>query len=229
MLSLEHILYMLVVVIVIIIFHILIKRKRIDFDNFLKYAAIVSVSLDPIYWIWEYNTFGHLRYESTLPLYICSLFWMLLVIVAFSKKQGAMYRTALSSLVTIVAFGAVLGLVLNAHIGVNNFWHFRVQYSLLYHSVMVTVIALIWSTGYYKVQAIDKKLFFIPMLILMLPAFIVDKVYAYNYCYFNGGEGAVLVFFDKLLGRTLFVITFYTLLFAFAYLILSLAQKFKNK
>ncbi len=227
MFSLEHLLYMLIIMILIIVLHILIKKWNLDFNNFLKYAALISVTLDPIYWLWEYNTYGFLNYKTTLPLYICSMFWMLLPIVAFSKKQGIVYRATLSSLSTIVAFGAILGFVLNTHIDNYYFWHFKVQFSLFYHAFMICVIFLIWSTGYYQVKKQDKRLFFMPMLILMIPAFVVDKLYSYNYCYFNGGDGAILTYFCDLLGLPLFVIGFYALLFSSAYLLLSLVLRWQ--
>ncbi len=229
MLGLKHILYMITVIIIIVIFHITIKKGKINFDKFLKFSAIISLMLDPIYWIWEYITFGHLRLDTTLPLYICSMFWMLFLIVAFSRKKGKMYRTALSSLLTVVAFGAILGFVLNTHISRLPFWHFRVQFSLFYHAFMLCIIALLWSTGYYKVQKNDIKYFFIPMLILMIPAFIVDKIYGYNYCYFNGGDGIVLEYFCQLLGLPIFVLAFYTLLYICSYSVLIIAKKIQVK
>lgn len=229
MLGIEHITYMGVILIITIILHKLIKRNNIDFDKYLKYTAVISLFLDPIYWVWEYFTYGYFSFDTTLPLYICSLFWMVYPIVAFSKKRGNLYRSALSSLLTIVFFGAILGMVFNTHIGNYGFWHFRVQMSLFYHSLMMISITLIWTSGYYKFESRDRYLFPIPLLLLMIPSYIVDSLYGYDYCYFNGGKGTVLQYFSDFLGIPLFVIVFYTILFTIAFGILSAARRVQSK
>ncbi len=217
-----------IILIVTIILHNLIKKKKINFEAYLKYTALVSLCLDPIYWVWEYNTYGYFSFDTTLPLYICSLFWMVYPIVAFSKKREVLYRSALSSLLTIVYFGAILGLVFNTHIGNYDFWHFRVQMSLFYHALMMISITLIWSTGYYRFEGRDRYLFPIPLLLLMIPSSIVDYLYGYDYCYFNGAKGTTLQIFSDFLGVPLFILGFYIVLFSISYAILSLARKLQS-
>ncbi len=229
MLGFYHIIYILLTIAVGVILHIGIINKKINFDKLLKYAAYIALILDPLYWVWEYYNFGYLDLKITLPLYICSLFWYLTPIVAFSKKRGYLYRACISCLCTIVLYGAILGLVLNSHLNNYPFTHFIVQRSLFYHSLMLVVIGLIWSTGYYKVEKKDRFLSFIPLLIIMLPSYIVDKLYGYDYCYFNGGGGTTLDYFSDAMGIPLFVIFIYSLLFSITYLVLSFAYKWQKK
>lgn len=225
MLGLNHIIYISVVFFVTVLFHFLIKRGKINFDRFLKLTAVIALCMDPLYWTWEYADFGKFNFATTLPLYMCSLFWFLLPVVAFSKKRGILYRTSLSCLVTVVYYGAMMGLFFNYHVSQHPFTHFVVQRSLFYHFLMFLVITLMWSTGYYRVQKCDKFLFPIPLLILMLPAFYVDCLYGYDYCYFNGGKGSLFEYFSDALGIPLFVVSLYGLIFLSIYITLSAVQK----
>ncbi len=231
MLGFKHIIYILITFSITILLDILIKKGKINFDKFLKISAVITLTLDPMYWIWEYVNFNKFNFETTLPLYICSLFWMLLPIVAFSKKKGLIYKISLVSLSTIVFYGGILGLVLNSHLNNYPFSHFIVQRSLFYHAMMMWVSILIWRTSYYQVEKNDKFLFPIPLLILMIPAYILDKKYGYDYCYFNGGPDSILKYLSDNLGVPLFLIVLYGLLFTTIYLILDLLYKkrIKNK
>lgn len=223
-----HIAYMALVVFIIIVLHKSIAKEKIKMDLFLKISALVTLTLDPLYWWWEVDTYGQFNWATTMPLYICSLFWILMPIVAFSKKKGALYRASLSCVATVGLYGGIFGMVLNHHINNYGFIHFVSQRSLLYHAIMLTTIVLMWSTGYYRPQRVDRYLFILPLLSLLVPAFVVDKVYGFNYCYFNGGEGGVLTFFSDKLGIPLFVVTFYGLKILIIFVVLTLLTRRKT-
>ncbi len=229
MLGIAHNVYMVILVFIIMWLHRCVKRGKIDFNKFLKYAFSIIILLDPIYWVWEKYTYGYLDYANTLPLYICSLFPMLIPIVAFSKKRGLIYRTAISCIATICYYGGFFGLIFNYHLEDFPFFHFRPQLSLFYHGIMFVTITLIWSTGYYKPRKVDRFLFMIPLLLLMIPSYIVDMKYGYNYCYFNGGRGGVLEYFSDMLGIPLFLIVLYSLLFWLIFIALTVVQKIESK
>lgn len=229
MLGFKHIAYMVFVLIVTITFHILVKKKRIDFEKMLKACAIIALTLDPLYWVWEYRQFGTFRYETTLPLYICSLFWMLLPVIAFSKKKANLYRASVSCLTTVVYYGGIMGLIFNYHVSNHPFFGFVVQRSLFYHFLMFMIVTLMWSTGYYRVQKRDTYLFFVPLLVLMIPAFVVDRIYGSDYCYFNGGKGSVFEYFSDALGIPLFVILLYGLMFLSIHFVLKALYKKHSK
>lgn len=225
MLGFKHIVYMGLVLLVTAVLHVLIKKRRIDFENMLKVCALIAVTLDPLYWFWEHRHFGTFRYETTLPLYICSLFWILIPIIAFSKKKGNLYRASLSCVTTVVYYGGIMGLIFNYHVSNHPFFGFVVQRSLFYHFLMFMIVTLMWSTGYYRVQKKDTYLFFVPLLVLMLPAFAVDWIYGYDYCYFNGGKGTVFEYFSKMLGTPLFVVLLYGLMFLSIHFVLKALHK----
>ncbi len=229
MLGIKHIIYMFFVLVITFVLHKMVKSNKINFDKFLKVSAIIAVCLDPLYWVWEYIQFGYLDAKITLPLYICSLFWYLTPIIAFSKKRGIIYRMALSCLSTVVYFGAILGMVLNNHLNNYSFWHFIPQRSLFYHALMFWVITIIWSSGYYKVGKKDNVYFMAPLFALLVPAYIVDKMYGYDYCYFNGGSGTAMDFFIDKLGMPLFLTVLYGGICLICYTVLSLIHKKQKK
>ncbi len=229
MFGIGHSTYMILTLILTYIFHVGIKKEKINFDKMLKIMAIIAVILDPIYWVWQYRHNGFVDTEVSLPLYACSLFVFLLPIIAFSKKKATLYRASLSCITTIVYYGAILGLLLNYHLNEVPFFHFIVQHSLFYHSLMFVSITLMWSTGYYKVKKSDRRLFYIPLLILMIPAYIVDKIYSYDYLYFNGGEQSYMGYFSQNMGMPLFLLVLYGGIFLSLYFFLTVVFKFQNR
>ena len=85
--------------------YILCKTHYIEkLTKYYKVLSILTMLFDPIYWIWEYKTFGRLDFATTLPIYICSLFWILFPIVAFSKNKF-IKRSTTACLCTICLVG----------------------------------------------------------------------------------------------------------------------------
>lgn len=221
MLQFEHILYMVGVIVLTFMLNRLIRRQLLSLEKLLLILTPIVLLLDPLYWIYELLTYHRFRWETTLPLYICSLFWMLLPIVTYAKKKRFLYDMALSCLSTICYFGGVLGMVFNVHLNHHPFFHFVSQRSLLYHALMIILITLFWSTGYYQPKPRDPFLFFIPLLLLMVPAFVLNRFFQYDYCYFAGGQGTPFEFFSSALGIPLFMLVLYGLIITVIHRILN--------
>ncbi len=165
------------------------NTPREKIKKLLKILCIIVLTLDPIYWIWEIANFGVMDVSTTLPLYMCSLFEILLPFVAFSKKEGVLWRSSVSSICSVIMIFGFCGFVFNTHLNNYPFYTFIPLRSLLFHFLMVLVPCIMWSSGYYKRESRDIWLGFIPVLALVAVAAVVDKTYGFDYCYLNGGKG----------------------------------------
>ena len=214
MFSQEHILFMLIEFMVVAALcywlHALPKEK---IKKLLACTALVVLCFDPAYWLWEYRFFGAFRWETTLPLYFCSLFWLLMPIAAFSKKQGFMWRSALSCICTLCLVAGVFGTVFNVHLNAYPFWSFVPLRSLLYHFFMIAVPAVLWTSRYYQPQPRDLILFFVPVAVLFLPCAVLDGLFGWDYCYLNGGIGTPLELISRGLPRPVFALILYVFLY----------------
>jgi hypothetical protein len=133
--------------------------------------------------------YGRLRLETTLPLYFCSLFWLLMPIVAFAKKESYIHRASVACASTFCFACGILGMVFNVYLNHYPFISFVPLRSMAYHFMMVLVPYVMWTSGYYRPERKDRYLFFVPVLAITFPASIVDKLFGWDYCYFNGGRG----------------------------------------
>lgn len=181
-------------------------------DSIMKGIAIVILFFDPAYWIWEYQTFGQFRMESTLPLYLCSLFWMLMPIAAFSKK-GFLKQMSLATIGTVCLISGIMGFVFNYHIDVYPIISFVGIRTLLYHYLMIFVGVLIWVSHYYVVQPGDQVKAFIPVWILLIPGLILNFMYGYDYGYTAGGKGTPFTILSDILPIPIFLVVLYCLFF----------------
>lgn len=210
MFSYEHIFFMIIEVIAI--GGICLKVRNIEHNvisTFCKRITFLIIMFDPIYWIWEIIQYGNLRWETTLPLYLCSLFWILMPFVAFSPKGKRLNRVAMSCVCTVCLLGGILGTVFNVYINMYSFLSFVVIRSLIYHFFMMLIPAILWCTGYYKPQIEDAFLAFTPVLVLLIPCLIVDRQFGWDYCYLNGGIGTPLEMISKSMPISTFVILLY--------------------
>lgn len=60
-------------------------------------------------------------------------------------------------------------------------------HTLIYHAVMVFVALLMLFSGYYRFRLRDCALAFLPVLVVSIPANIVNLVYHCDYMFFGGG------------------------------------------
>ncbi|WP_313529312.1 TMEM164 family acyltransferase [Anaerotignum sp.] len=181
---------------------------------FIKCCAVVALFFDPVYWIWEVHQFGRVDFSTTLPLYICSLFWILLPIVAFGKP-GFIKQTATACICTFCMVGGVLGFVFNIYLNQYPFFTFVPLRSLLYHFLMILVSSVMWSSGFYQVQKGDWFRSAIPVAILIAPCVLLNRIFGWDYCYTAGGIGTPLEHISAAMPKVAFLILLYGGLFLF--------------
>lgn len=115
----------------------------------LKVCAVAALFFDPVYWVWEARTTGGIDFSTTLPLYLCSLFWLLLPAALFARRERVR-QTACATVCTMGMLGGVFGLVFNVYVGQYPFFSFVPVRSLMYHVMMILVTAAMWASGYYR-------------------------------------------------------------------------------
>lgn len=208
-----HLLSMLVVAVLVpMLCRFAIRGGPARVERWLRVLAVVIVFFDPAYWIWEWSTFGKFDPAYTLPLYLCSLFWILLPVGVFSKP-GFVKQMALANVATTGLLSGLMGYILNYHIDVYPIFSFVGVRTLLYHALMIFGAVLLWTSGYYKPKAGDQWRGFIPILVLLVPALILNARYGYDYAYTAGGLGTPITILSSVMPKPLFLLTFYTLLF----------------
>ncbi|MGL5439001.1 MAG: hypothetical protein ACRDA4_01255 [Filifactoraceae bacterium] len=179
-----------------------------DTERLIKILAILSLFFDPIYWIWEIYKFGKFDFSTTLPLYICSMFWILAPISAF-RKDGFCKQTATAYICTISTIGGVFGLIFNIHLNNHPFFSFIPIRSLIYHVIMLAVSSIMWSSGFYKVKKWDWFRIFIPVILMLIPSLILNYIFGWDYLFTAGGIGTPLEILSKCLPKPLYLLSLY--------------------
>lgn len=174
----------------------------------LKCCAILMLFFDPVYWLWELRKFGVIDPATTLPLYLCSLFWLLLPPAVFSRRE-IIRQTATAAVCTIVLMCGVFGLVFNVYLNRYPFLSFVPIRSLLYHMMMILVPAAMWSSGYYQPQKRDRVLCFIPVAALVTVCLVLNRMFGWDYCYTAGGIGTPLAGLSARIPIALFLLLLY--------------------
>ncbi len=191
---------------------------HIRVEKWLKFLAVVIIFFDPIYWTWEWMTFGKFDFQYTLPLYLCSLFWLLMPFAIFLKR-GTFKQIALANIATVGLVSGIMGFVFNYHLdtwGVISFVGLR---SLLYHYLMIFGAYLIWKSGYYKPEAGDQWRAFVPVWIILFFGIILNILYGYDYGYTAGGQGTPFTILSNVLPIPIFLVLLYSLFFLVSWLI----------
>lgn len=190
------------------------RTNRETVNQFMRCCAVVALFFDPVYWIWEIHQFGRVDFSTTLPLYICSLFWILLPIAAFGKS-GFVKQTATACICTFCMVGGVLGLVFNTYLNQYPLLSFVPLRSLLYHILMILVSSVMWTSGFYQVQKGDWFRSAIPVVILLVPCIVLNNLFGWDYCYTAGGIGTPLERISSVMPKFAFLILIYGGLFLF--------------
>jgi len=170
--------------------------------------ALLAPLFDPIYWLWEWQRFGRLSLNSTLPLYLCSLFWLLLPSAVF-LRPGRWRQIALACLASVVMVAVTLGFVLNTYLEYYPFFSFIPLRSLIYHYLAILGTSLLWTSGYYQVAPGDQWRAFIPVVILLIPALLLNVYFGYDYGYTAGGLGTPIEILSRALPKPLYLIVLY--------------------
>ena len=106
--------------------------------RWLRVGAVAVLLFDPAYWLWEVGSFGRINPATSLPLYLCSLFWMMLPLAVFARRDW-LRQMASATVCTMGLLGGVFGLVFNIYLSRYPFFSFVPVRSLLYHMLMVLV------------------------------------------------------------------------------------------
>lgn len=181
------------------------KEKTVH--RFFQVVAILSLSLDPIYWAWELMVVGKIDIAISLPFYICSLYCILLPIAVF-PKQGRCKRAAMSCLCTVCMMAGIAGLVFNYHWD-EPFFSFLTLHSVIYHIIMILVVSMLWATKYYTPQREDRYLFAIPMVLMVLIALPLNWIYGWGYCFTDGGANTPFVYLSDHVPQLVFLAILY--------------------
>lgn len=176
--------------------------------GWLKGCAVVSLLFDPIYWVWEVRQFGHIQLATTLPLYLCSLFCMMLPVAVFSRRER-LRQMAAANVCTMGVLGGVLGLVFNVYLNRYPFFHFVPVRSLLYHILMVVAAALMWFGGVYRPRPGDRVLCFLPVGVLVGVSLAANRLFGWDYCYTAGGLGTPLETISRTMPIWAFLLVLY--------------------
>lgn len=176
--------------------------------RWLQAAAVAVLLFDPAYWLWEMGSFGHIDPATSLPLYLCSLFWLLLPIAVFAKRDW-LRQMASATVCTMGLLGGVFGLVFNIYLSRYLFLSFVPVRSLLYHMLMVLVPAVMWSSGWYRPRREDRYRCFVPVAALVVVCLVFNRLFGWDYCYTAGGLGTPLEKLSGVLPRGLFLLVLY--------------------
>lgn len=163
-----------------------VEHKKID--KFLKICAIAMPFFDVVYWIWEIAVTKSFDVVTSLPLYFCSLVYLVLPVAAFSKNEN-IKQSALAYLATMNLVAGLMGLIFNTHLNHYPMFSFVALRSMFYHITMLVIPSIIWFTKYYKPHISHTLTFFIPVAIIFVPACIVDFTINADYMFLNGGKG----------------------------------------
>lgn len=215
MFDLAHILFIVLGILAIVVTCFCLRKlEKKKVEKILFVCAILGLIMDPLYWIWELIATGSLHFEKTLPLYFCSLFYMTLAVGVFCKNQEVK-KICYSYLATMNIIAGLMGLIFNTNLNMWPVFSFPGLRTLIFHLLMLFVSCLIWFTEYYKPEIRDLYRFFIPIVILFVPAIIVDKAFGFDYCYLNGGKGTPVVEnVSAVMPNAAFIIVMYLVLYA---------------
>lgn len=175
---------------------------------FLRVIAVVILFFDPVYWFWEWRQNKRFDFSTTLPLYICSLFWMMLPVAAFAE-DGIIRQIALANVSTIGLMGGVFGILFNVHLEKYAFCTFVPVRSLVYHYFMVLVPVVLWTSGYYVPTSLDFLWAMLPVFLILVISLVLHEKYQWDYCYTAGGIGTPLEKFSARMSKPVFLFVLY--------------------
>lgn len=181
-------------------------RERVQ--GWLKVCAVLALLFDPVYWVWEMRQFGHIQPSTTMPLYLCSLFWMMLPLAVFSRREK-LRQMAAANVCTMGVMGGVLGLVFNVYLNHYPFFHFVPVRSLIYHILMIVAAVLLWAGDVYRPQPGDRVLCFVPVGVLVGVSLVCNRLFGWDYCYTAGGIGTPLEAASRIMPRWAFLFVLY--------------------
>ena len=125
-----------------------------------------------------------------LPLYLCSIFMYVMPFAIWCDGKTKILKTsACSFLCTLNLIGGLVNFIYPSNVLTNySCISFAGFHTLLYHATMVFVALLMLFSGYYSFSNIkDAFLAVVPLLIVSIPANVINFVYGASYMFFRGG------------------------------------------
>lgn len=234
--SIEHICFIIFGILFAILVGIFVKNlKEEKIKTILKILAILMPFYDIVYWTWEKIVTNTFDFKTSLPLYFCSLVYLVLPFAAFSKNEKVQ-QTCLAYLATMNLIAGLMGLIFNTHLNAYPMLSFVALRSMFYHISMITISSIIWFSKIYKPNIWHTITFFIPALILFIPACIVNFSLNADYMFLNGGAGTPFEKISSLMPKPIYIIVLMVsivilinLIFYIPTIIKFLKQKKNNK
>lgn len=162
------------------------KKMKILFT--IVWATIILLEVFKIIWESSTNPNGF-EIRGIMPLYICSIFMYIMPFVIFTKEDSFLYKMGCSFLCTYNLVGGLVNFVYPANIlPVYSCFSFAGLHTLLYHGTMVYIALTLMFSGKYKLSNLKEALYgFIPLLIVSIPANIINFKFGASYMFFRGG------------------------------------------
>lgn len=185
-----HIVFMVILIISVPLLAWLLRKmdKKKMKILFIVLWATISV-LEVVKIVWESCTNPN-GFEVTgiLPLYICSIF-MYVMPFAVGGEASVARRSACAFVCTLNLIGGLVNFIYPSNVLTSySCISFAGLHTLFYHGTMVFVALLMLFSGYYSFKNIkDAILAFIPLVIVSIPANIINFVYGCSYMFFRGG------------------------------------------
>lgn len=184
------------------------KLSKSALTQVMSALVVIALCFDPAYWLWEWLTYHEFNWARTFPLYICSLFWLLMPFAVHAKSDG-LRQMARANISSVGLISGILGLVFNTYISQYGFWHFVPIRSLLYHFMMITVSIAFWMTGYYQPKRGDSLKSLLPVYVLLVPCITLSYLFGWDYAFTAGGIGTPLEAWSSAMPRPLYLLSLY--------------------
>lgn len=195
--STTHIIFLSIAVLLIVFLCIFLRNvshKKID--TYLKVLSIIMPlsEITKIVWetIYDLKYVGHFNSEGLLPLYTCSMFFMILIPAAWAK--GKVKDISLAFITTLSIFAGLTNFIYLNILGTYPFLTYASLNSFVYHFMMVFTGIFLVTTSYYRPHLKDALYAFIPVIIfscLVIPINFIIKNMGFNpnYMMYMDGQG----------------------------------------
>jgi hypothetical protein len=163
-------------------------KKKLKILLIVLWAFLVVYEVVKLIWETSTNPNGF-EVTGILPLYLCSIFMYVMPFVLFTKEDGFLYKMGCSYLCTYNLVGGLVNFVYPVNVLTNYpCFTFAGMHTLIYHGSMVYTGLTLMFTGKYKLTNIKEALYgFIPLVIVSIPANIINFIFNASYMFFRGG------------------------------------------
>lgn len=185
-----HIVVMVILIIAVPLAAFLLRKteeKKLKILFIVLWAVLSAFEIVKIVWESATNPNGF-EVTGILPLYLCSIFMYVMPFAIWQSRASWLRRSACGFLCTLNLIGGLVNFIYPVNVLSNySVISFAGLHTLIYHAVMVFVALLMLFSGYYRFRLRDCALAFLPVLVVSIPANIVNLVYHCDYMFFGGG------------------------------------------